>query len=88
MITGRVNSNREAVISLAVSGPQGETREIEAVIDTGYSGYLTLPGAVVAALGLSSIGLSYLTLADGSEIPSDVCLVTVDWDGQARTDSG
>ena len=85
MIAARVNSNGEAVISLAVSGPQGETREIEAVIDTGYAGYLTLPSAVIAALGLSSIGLSYLTLADGSELPSDVCPAMVDWDGQART---
>lgn len=45
MITGQVSSKREAVISLTVSGSQGETREIEAVIDTGYSSYLTLPAA-------------------------------------------
>jgi clan AA aspartic protease len=85
MITGYVNSNLDAVISLSVSGSQGLAHEIEAVIDTGYSGYLTLPGSVIAALGLSNVGLGYLTLADGNEIPSDLYLATVVGDGQERT---
>lgn len=84
MITGQVSSKREAVISLTVSGSQGETREIEAVIDTGYSSYLTLPAAVIAALGLSPIGTEQLTLADGSEIASVICPATIVWDGQLR----
>ena len=42
MISGRVNENREAVISLTLIGLVGEKHEIEAVIDTGFSGDLTL----------------------------------------------
>jgi len=34
MITGHVNSKLEAVIALTVHGLPGETREIQAVIDT------------------------------------------------------
>jgi clan AA aspartic protease len=84
MITGYVNSKLDAVISLPVYGPQGLTHEIEAVIDTGYSGYLALPNAVIAALGLSSVGLGYLTLADDSEIVSALYPATLVWDGQER----
>ena len=44
--------NHEAVVSLVLRGPEGQTREVNAVIDTGYSGFLTLPAALVADLGL------------------------------------
>jgi clan AA aspartic protease len=84
MITGHVNSKLEAVIPLSVYGHQGEEREIEAIIDTGYSGYLTLPAETIVALGLSSIGTGQLILADGTEIVADSCLASIIWDGQAR----
>lgn len=84
MITGYVNSILEAVISLEVYGSQKRVREMEAVIDTGFTGYLTLPPPVISALGLSSIAVGSLTLADGSEVISDVCAATVFWDGQMR----
>lgn len=53
MITGVVNVNREAVIRLVVAGPSGQQQEIEAIVDTGFTGFLTLPPALIAALGLS-----------------------------------
>jgi len=84
MITGRVNSKLEAVIPLTAHGPPGQTRTLEAVIDTGYSGFLTLPPAVIAELGLTHIATGHLTLADGGEIVSDLYLATVVWDGQER----
>jgi len=49
---GAVNAELEAVVLLSVSGPQGKTQEIEAVIDTGYNGYVTLPPAMVERLRL------------------------------------
>ena len=36
-------------------------------------------GEVVTALGLNSIGVEQLTLADGSEITADLCPVTIIW---------
>ena len=50
MIEGFVNANREAIVPLSLRGPEGQTREVNAVIDTGYSGALTLPPALVAEL--------------------------------------
>ena len=52
MIEGVVNANYEPVISLSVQGPSGQKREIEAVVDTGFNGFLTLPPALVSELGL------------------------------------
>ena len=43
MIAGVVNSAYEAVIILPLQGPAGQTREVEAVVDTGFNRFLTLP---------------------------------------------
>ena len=42
MIEGAVNAAYEAVVALRLQGPDGRTRDIDAVLDTGYSGFLTL----------------------------------------------
>ena len=51
MITGVVQSG-EGRIRLKVKGRQGREQEVEAVIDTGYTASLTLPPALINALGL------------------------------------
>jgi predicted aspartyl protease len=51
MITGRVNADIEAVIRLPVVGPRRKQRTVEGVIDTGFSGDLTLPTAVMLRSG-------------------------------------
>jgi clan AA aspartic protease len=84
MITGRVNSKIEAMIALTVRGPRGEEREVEAVVDTGFSAYLTLPPAITEELGLDSVAAGQLTLADGSEVATDLCYASVAWDGRER----
>ncbi len=81
MIDGVVNTDREAVVTLAVHGPSGPAREIEAVIDTGYSGSLTVTPALVTELGLEYRSRSRAILADGSEVNFEVYDVTVLWDG-------
>jgi predicted aspartyl protease len=52
MITEVVTSFYQATIRLIVRGPTGHAQEIEAVIDTGFDGALSLPPADIAALGL------------------------------------
>ena len=42
----------EARVSVAVAGPSREFREIEFVVDTGFSGGLTLPESVIRELNL------------------------------------
>ena len=84
MIEGVVNAAYEAVVTLPLRGPEGQSREIDAVVDTGYNGFLTLPVTVVEELGLVFGGISRATLADGSVTAFDVYDVTVIWDGVAR----
>ncbi len=43
MITGTITSDREAVFDLVVRGPRGQEHTLEAVIDTGFTSFVTLP---------------------------------------------
>ena len=82
LIEGAVNSWRQAVITLSIHGPTGRTREVDAVIDTGYSEYLTLPPTIVRQLALPFAGKGRAYLADGSEVFFDLYQATVLWDSQ------
>jgi clan AA aspartic protease len=84
MISGVVTGDRQAVIHLTVRGPTGQDQEIEAIIDTGFDGCLSLPSAVIVSLDLSWRERGRALLADGSESVFDIYEGTVLWDGQAR----
>ncbi len=84
MIEGVVNGAYEPVVLLTLQGPSGQASDIEAIIDTGFTGFLTVPPALAAELGLALEGTSRATLADGSEVTFDVYDVAVVWDGQTR----
>ena len=67
-----------------VTGTNGQTRELDAVIDTGFTGFLTLPSAEVATLGLAFAGYQYAEFANGAIEQVEVVNGFVDWDGQQR----
>lgn len=64
-----------------MQGPDGRTRNIHAVIDTGT---LTLPTTGVADLGLSFSHMGWAFLANDDVVSFDVHDVIVLWDGQPR----
>ncbi len=82
MITGVVNADREPILQVLVRDANGQEQRYEAVTDTGYTGWLTLPPSIIAALGLSWRERGGATLADGSRVLFDVYNATVLWDGQ------
>ena len=84
MITGTVTSFHQATIRLTVRGPVGQEHEIDAVIDTGFDGSLSLPLAGITALGLPWRRRGRALLANGSETLFDVYEATVLWDGAPR----
>ena len=84
MISGVVTSNREAVIRVLVRGAHGQADQVEGVIDTGFTGFLTLPTGLIATLAPSFAGTTRAVLADGSEVSMDVFDTTVLWDNQER----
>jgi clan AA aspartic protease len=64
---GRVcSSAREAIVPLTLLGSGGARVEVEAVIDTGFTGHLTLPAEVVRSLALPGRGFVEVELADAS----------------------
>lgn len=83
MIVGQVNSDREAIVSLVVKGSQGQMREVDAVIDTGFTGLLTLPPDLIAELDLPLRAQGRAVLGDGREITFDMFKASVIWNGRA-----
>jgi clan AA aspartic protease len=84
MIHGVVSRNREATISLVIVNESRQTKLITAVIDTGYTGFLSLPKKIIAELDLSWTGIDRGTLGDGSEVTFEVYAAKVIWDGEYR----
>jgi len=85
MIIGNVNISREAIIQLAVIGENNQKQGVRAVTDTGYTGCLTLPSAVITTLGLTWYMQQEGILGDGSLCMFDVYEASVIWDGQIRS---
>src|SRR5206468_9564202 len=84
MIRGVVTADCEAVIRLVVRGPAGQEQEVDAVVDTGFDGWFSLPPALIAQLELEWRRRRRALLADGSECVFDIYEGTVLWDGRLR----
>jgi clan AA aspartic protease len=79
------NDGSQALLSVEVLSQAGASSlRVEAVVDTGFTGHLTLPSATVEALVLRIIGSAESMLADGSLVMEDVCLARVLWHGGER----
>ena len=83
-MTGVVNARHEATLRLPVQDSSGQEQEIEFVLDTGFSGSLTLPTSLIATLGLPFRSRGSALLADGSEAEFDIHAATILWDGVSR----
>lgn len=82
MITGIVTAEREAVVRLVLRGPAGREDVVDAVIDTGFDGSLTLPPPLIAMLQLPWRRRGRALLADGSESVFDIHEGVVIWDSR------
>lgn len=85
MITGKVNADYEPIIRIAICDKVGKVHERDAVIDTGFDGWLCLPPDFIAELKLNWKRRGRALLADGSESIFDIYEGTVVWDGQFLT---
>jgi clan AA aspartic protease len=82
VLTGTVNSDLEAVVRLWIRGPEGQALETEAIVDTGFSGFLSLPRQVIVGLGLSLQGTVRGFLADGRHDSFEIYEALVLWNGR------
>lgn len=55
---------------------------VEMLIDTGFTGFLSLPLSIIESLGLPWIFRDSVTLGDGSEVIFEMYRATVIWEGQ------
>lgn len=85
MMTGFVTFDREAVMGMAVRGPRAQEARVEAIIDTGFNGFLTLPVRLIADLALPFAGTTRVALGDGSEVRMDIFEAIVLWDSEERS---
>lgn len=78
---------REAVLAIRVFDPGGDeqTADVGAVIDTGFTGHLTLPPDMAVSLALPESWSEELVLADGSREIATVHRATVIWHGRRRS---
>jgi predicted aspartyl protease len=83
MIFGAMHG-RQPLIRLTVRGVGRRRQEIEAVVDSGYTGWITLPPITIAALDLRWQTFGRGVLADGSVSVFDGYQARVEWDGQLR----
>jgi clan AA aspartic protease len=82
MMQGIVNLQREATLTVVVGNSNQQLQAIEAVIDTGFTGFLSLPAAIITTLNLPWTASDIVTLGDGSETLFDLYTAVVIWDGQ------
>jgi clan AA aspartic protease len=84
MMQGWVNQNCEAMLPIVVGHGNVPKQMVEALIDTGFSGFLSLPLSIIESLGLSWIFSDSVTLGDGSEAIFQMYQATVIWDRQYK----
>lgn len=83
MISGWVNAYREAIVQLPLRS-QGREQPIDALIDTGFNGYLTLPPHLIESFGLPFLRNGRAVLGDGSTVTFDIHEAVILWNGRPR----
>jgi clan AA aspartic protease len=84
MMQGIVDQNCEATVRLVVGNADSQRQMIDAVIDTGFTGFLTLPLSVLTNLNLRAYRREEGILGDGSTCIFDVYRGLIIWDGELR----
>lgn len=83
MIVGQVTRDLEAVARIFVRAPGGGQLLVEAVVDTGFNGFLTLAPATIAQLGLAFSGSTRVVLGDGAAAELSVYEAVVELAGRS-----
>jgi clan AA aspartic protease len=84
MITGIVH-DLEPIIPLYICGSDGKLYTQDAIIDTGFDGWLSLPPDLIKQLNLSWKRRGRAILGDGSECVFNVYEAVIIWDGDTLT---
>lgn len=80
-IRGGKSADRQVLGSIEVVNADGRLRQVEVLLDTEFTGCLTLSAETVRQLGLSSVGRRTLESANGEWSESQAYLATASWHG-------
>ncbi|NOT56160.1 MAG: clan AA aspartic protease [Deltaproteobacteria bacterium] len=83
MITGVMTASAACIV-VELRGDHGQIETVEAIVDTGFTGFLTLALPLIARLGFPYEGNMEATLGDGSETLMDMFSGAVRWHGHLR----
>ena len=88
MISGVVRPARadgtgfEAIVSVDIAGSDWGFRSLEVVVDTGYTGWVSLPAPIIRELGLQYTMTRSTILADGQAVATATYAARMLWHGQ------
>lgn len=85
MITGFVNVEFEPIIPLSLRRADGKVFTQDAIVDTGFNGWLSLSPDLISKLGLKWKRRGRAILGDGSECVFNVYEAVVVWDDTLLT---
>ena len=85
MIVGVVNAEFEPIIPLSIRRSDGKIFTEDAILDTGFNGWLSLPPDLIAESNLGWKRRGRAILGDGSECIFDVYEAVVVWDDTLLT---
>ena len=90
MIIGQVNHRNEAIISVQIGDSGGQIMTLDTVIDTGFSGYLSLPPSAIAAMQLPYIETQAYSLGNNTRVDLDLLRrnSSLGWAGQGYSRAG
>ena len=82
MIRGKVTGDQQALVTVDIMDGDDLLQPIEVILDTGFTGYLTLPTDSIQELGLPSVGRRTFELANGELFEFEAYLAAVSWHGR------
>ena len=85
MLTGRVSDDLQAWVAIEILATSGQTRRIEAVLDTGFNGEMALPAVAIRQLDLPMGIRRPAVTATGDRVSLTTYYATVLWQGQPRS---
>ena len=85
MLTGRINQDLQAWLTVDLMTRSGQPRPIAVTVDTGFNGLLTLPTITIQGLELSEESSKLAITATGDRVRLTTYYSTMTWHGEPRT---
>lgn len=83
MAKGTVSEDQRALVHVEIMDAEGRPHSMEVALDTGFAGYLALPGETIQQLGLASVGTRSFEPVEGRLMEFEAYLAEVSLGGRS-----